>query len=47
MVQNVQYLNGPPSQMTLQFEYWTPILSSIQMKLVFRCSVFKWLLDAA
>ena len=44
MVQNVQYLNGPPSHVTLPFEYLTPILSGIQMNLVFRCSVFRWLL---
>ena len=35
MVQNVHYLNGLPSQVTLPFEYRTPILSSIQMNLVF------------
>ena len=33
------------SQVTwLPFEYRTPILSSIQMNPVFRCSVFRWLL---
>ena len=31
MVQNFWYLNGPPSHMTLPFEYQTPILSSIQV----------------
>ena len=41
MVQNVQYLNG---HVTLPFEYWTLILSSIQMNPVFRCLVFRWLL---
>ena len=35
MVQNVQYLNGPPSQVTLPFEYQTPILSGIKMVTVF------------
>ena len=44
MVQNVWYLNGQPSHVTLPFEYWTPILSIIQINLVFRCSVFRWLL---
>ena len=31
MVQNVHYANGPPSYMTFPFEYWTPILSGIQV----------------
>ena len=31
MVQNVRYLNGPQIPVTLPFEYWTPILSGIQM----------------
>ena len=31
MVQNVRYLNGPPSHMTLSYEYRTPILSGIQV----------------
>ena len=31
MVQNVQYLNGRPRHVTLPFEYWTPILSGIQV----------------
>ena len=31
MVQNVRYLNGLPSHVTLPFEYLTPILSSIQV----------------
>ena len=39
MVQNVWYSNGPPSHVTLTFEYPTPILSGMQMNLVFR-----WLL---
>ena len=43
-VQNVQYSNGPPSHMTLPFEYRTSILSSIQMNPVFSCLVFRWLL---
>ena len=29
MVRNVRYLNGPPSHVTLSFEYWTPILTGI------------------
>ena len=49
MFQNIQYLNGPPSQMTLPFEYQTPILPVIQMVNVLgtsknwtiNCSVFK------
>ena len=32
-------MNGPPSHVTLPFEYQTPILSDIQMN-----SVFRWLL---
>ena len=44
MVQNVRYSNGLPSLVILPFEYQTPILSSIQMNLVFRCWVFRWLL---
>ena len=44
MVQNVRYLNDPPSHMTFPFEYQTPILSGIQMNPVFRCWVFRWLL---
>ena len=36
MFQNVRYLNGWPSHVTLLFEYQTPILFSIQ--------VFRWLL---
>ena len=43
MSQNVRYMNDA-SQMTLAFDYWTPILSSIQMNPVFRCSVIRWLL---
>ena len=39
MVQNVRYLNGPPSHVASPFEYRTQILSSIQMNMVFR-----WLL---
>ena len=39
MIQNVRYSNSLPSGLTLPFENWTPILSSIQMNLVFR-----WLL---
>ena len=39
IVQNVWYLNGLPSHVTLPFEYRTPILSGIQMNPVFRCSV--------
>ena len=35
MVQNVRYSNGPPSHVTLPFEYRTPILPGIQMNLVF------------
>ena len=31
MVQNDQYLNGPPRHVTLSFDYRTPILSGIQM----------------
>ena len=31
MVQNGQYLNGPPSHVTFPFEYRTPILSGILM----------------
>ena len=31
MVQNVRYSNGLPSHVPLPFEYWTLILSSIQM----------------
>ena len=30
------YSNGPPSHVTLPFEYQTPILSGIQMNPVFR-----------
>ena len=44
MVQNVLYLSGPPSHVTLPFEYSTPILSGIQMNPVFMSSVFRWLL---
>ena len=45
MVQNVQYLNGLPSHVTLPFEFQTPILFSMyKMNSVFRCSVFSWLL---
>ena len=36
MVQNVRYSNGPNSQVTLPFEYWTPILSCIQIVTVVR-----------
>ena len=43
-VQYVQYLKGPPSHVTLPFDYRTPILSDIQMNLVFRCLVIRWLL---
>ena len=39
MVQNVRYSNGPPSHVTLPFEYRTPILSVIQMN-----PGFRWLL---
>ena len=31
MFQNVHYLNGPPSHVTLPFEYQTPLLSGIQV----------------
>ena len=31
MVQNVRYSNGPPSLMTLPFEYLTTKLSGIQV----------------
>ena len=31
MVQNVQYLCGLPSHMTLPFEFQTPVLSRIQV----------------
>ena len=44
MVQNFQYSNGPPNYMSSSFEYRTLILSSIQMNLVFKCLVFRWLL---
>ena len=44
MVQNVRYLNGPPSHVTLQFAYQSPKLSGIQMNLVFEWLVFRWLL---
>ena len=43
MVQNVWYLNGPPGHVTT-FQYQTPKLSIIQMNLMFRCLVFRWLL---
>ena len=42
-VQNVRYSNGQPSHVTLPFEYLTPILFGIQMNLLFKCSVFRWL----
>ena len=35
MDQNVRYSNGPLRQVTLPFEYGTPILSGIQMNQVF------------
>ena len=41
MIQNVCYSNGLLSHMTLPFKYSTPILSIIQMNLVFMCSVFR------
>ena len=44
MVQNFRYSNGPPSHVTLPFEYRPPILFSIQMNPVFKCLVFRWLL---
>ena len=31
MIQNVRYSKGPPNHVTFPFEYWTPVLSSIQM----------------
>ena len=31
MVPNVRYSNGPPSYVTVSFEYQTPILSGIQV----------------
>ena len=31
MVQNVRYLNGPPSYVTWPFEYQTPIMSGIEV----------------
>ena len=40
MVQNVWYLNGPPSRVTLTFEYHTPILFGIQKNPVFRWLLF-------
>ena len=43
MVQIVRYFNGPPSHMTVLIEYRTPILFGIQMNLVFKCLVFRWL----
>ena len=39
MVQNARYWNGPPSHVTLPFEYLTPLLSSIKLN-----PVFRWLL---
>ena len=44
IVLDVQYLNGPPSHVTLPFEYWTSILSGIQMNPIFKFLVFRWLL---
>ena len=35
MIQNVGYLNGPPSNVTWPYDYQTPIMSSIQMNLLF------------
>ena len=32
---DVRYMKCPPSRVTLPFEYWTPILSGIQMNPVF------------
>ena len=40
MVQNVQYLRGLPSHVTLPFEYWKPILSGIQVCSIQMVSVF-------
>ena len=31
MVQNAPYVNGPPSHVTITFEYQKPILSGIQV----------------
>ena len=31
LVQNVWYSDGPPTTVTLLFEYWTPIMSGNQM----------------
>ena len=41
MVQNVWYLNGPPSHVALPFEYGTLKLFSIQIIPVFRCWLFR------
>ena len=46
MVQNVWYLNGLPSHVTLPFEYRKPILSSIQVfsiqRLLYKIMHLKW-----
>ena len=34
IVQNVRYSNGPPNNVTLPFEYLTPILSSLWFKVL-------------
>ena len=39
MVQNVRYLNGLPSHITLPFVYQTLLLSGIQVSLLFSCSL--------
>ena len=33
-------LNGPPSQVTLPFEYWTPIVSGIRTSGIQKVNVF-------
>ena len=40
----VRLSNGLPSHVTSLFQYWTTILSSIQMNPVVRYRVFRWLL---
>ena len=45
MVQNVWYLNGPPSYVTLPFEYRTPILFGIQMVTVYLLSLYLYCLS--
>ena len=42
MVQNVRYLNGPPSHVTLPFEYRTPTLSGIQVFGIQMVTVIFW-----